>query len=152
VSIGNESKFDIASQITISAWVNIASIPAEWTAIVTKGDSAWRLSTEQAERRFHFALSANTWLNGQARVSANQWHHIVGVYDGNRMCTYIDGKLDVLKPWSQGIGSNDYSVYIGENAEQTGRFWHGLIDDVRIYNYALKEADIIALYEEDSGK
>ncbi len=152
VKIGNESKFDIAGQITVSAWVNIVSIPAEWTAIVTKGDSAWRFSTESADRRFHFAIGGSTWLNGQKRVSANEWHHIVGIYDGRRMRTYIDGKLDVSKSSNEGIRSNDYPVYIGENAEQTGRFWRGLIDDVRIYNYALKEADIIALYEEGAGK
>jgi len=68
------------------------------------------------------------------------------------MRAYVDGKLDVARPWNEGIESNDYPVYIGENAEQTGRFWHGLIDDVRIYNYALKEADIIALYNEDVRK
>jgi hypothetical protein len=152
VKIGNESSFDITGQITISAWVNINSVPAEWTAIVSKGDSAWRLSTEFAQNGFHFGVSGNTYLNGQARVSSNQWHHVVGVYDGSQMRTYIDGKLDVAKAWDQGIASNDYPVYIGGNAEQTGRFWHGLIDDVRIYNYALKEADIIALYNEGVRK
>jgi len=152
VRIDDESNFDITGQITISAWVNIASVPADWTAIVTKGDSAWRLSTEYADRRFHFAVSGSAWLNGQRSVSANQWHHIVGVYDGSQMHTYIDGELDAAKSWNQGIASNDYPVYIGENAEQTGRFWRGLIDDVRIYNYALKEADIIALYKNGAGK
>jgi len=152
VKIDNESKFDITSQITISAWVNITSVPAEWTAIVTKGDSAWRLSTEYANRGFHFAVSGSAWLNGQRSVSANQWHHVVGVYDGSQIRTYIDGELDVSRAWNEGISSNDYPVYIGGNAEQTGRFWHGLIDDVRIYNYALKEADIIALYNESVSK
>jgi len=152
VSIGNESIFDITSQITISAWVNITSVPADWTAIVTKGDSAWRISTEFANRRFHFAVSDSAWLNGQRSVIANEWHHVVGIYDGSKMRAYVDGKLDVARPWNEGIESNDYPVYIGENAEQTGRFWHGLIDDVRIYNYALKEADIIALYNEDVRK
>jgi hypothetical protein len=151
VKIDNKSKFDITGEITISAWVNIASVPAEWTAIVTKGDSAWRLSTESANRRFHFAVNSDTSLNGQAEVSANQWHHVVGVYDGSQMRMYVDGKLDAARPWNKGIGSNDWPVYIGENAERTGRFWNGLIDDVRIYNYALKEADIIALYK-SAGK
>jgi hypothetical protein len=151
VKIDNESKFDITGEITISAWVNIASVPAEWTAIVTKGDSAWRLSTESADRRFHFAVTSDTWLSGQAVVGANQWHHVVGVYDGSQMRIFVDGALDVSRPWDKGIGSNGYPVYIGENAEQTGRFWQGLIDDVRIYNYALGESDIIALYK-SAGK
>ncbi len=152
VQIENESSFDVTSQITISAWVNISSVPAEWTAIVTKGDSAWRLSTESAENGFHFAIGGDTLLNGQRRVGANEWHHVVGVYDGEQMLIYIDGKLDVSRPWDGGIESNDYPVCIGENAEQTGRFWHGLIDDVRIYNYALAKAEVEAIYNEGEQK
>jgi hypothetical protein len=149
VHIENESNFDIAGQITVSAWVNISSVPAEWAAIVTKGDSAWRLSTDAADRRFHFAINHNTWLNGQKVVSANEWHHIVGIYDGTQMRTFIDGAIDVSRLCQDSIGSNDYPVYIGENAEITGRCWDGLIDDVRIYSYALSEAEVADIY---SGK
>jgi len=148
VQIENESSFDITNQITVSAWVNISSVPTLWTAIVTKGDSAWRLSTEEADRRFHFAVSNNTWVNGQRSVEANEWHHVLGVYDGEQIRMYVDGKLDVSRPWNDRIGSNDYPVYIGENAETTGRYWDGLIDDVRIYNYALSKGEITALYDE----
>ena len=61
---------------------------------------------------------------------------------------YVDGRIDVSMPWDRGIETNDYPVFIGENAEQTGRFWNGLIDDVRIFNYALTEDEIAALSRE----
>jgi len=145
VELADESDFDIAGQITVSAWVNIRSVPSAWTAIITKGDSAWRLSTMEAERAFHFAVSGSTVLNGQTRVSADEWHHVVGIYDGKEIRIYVDGRVDVSMPWDRGIETNDYPVLIGENAGQTERFWHGLIDDVRIFNYALTEDEIAAL-------
>lgn len=145
VKIINERPFDTTSQITVAAWVNIASVNAEWTAIVTKGDSAWRLSTESSNPVFHFAVNSSTWLNAQKRVESGQWHHVAGVYDGKQMRIYIDGRMDASKPWDGGIEINNQPVYIGENAEQPGRFWHGLIDDVRVYNYALSESDIAGL-------
>ena len=40
------------TQTTIACWVNIHSVPAEWMSIVTKGDSAWRLSTHLKDRIF----------------------------------------------------------------------------------------------------
>jgi hypothetical protein len=58
---------------------------------------------------------------------------------------YVDGRVDASMPWKEGIATNDYPVYIGENAEQKGRCWNGLIDDVRIYNYALTEDEIVSL-------
>ncbi|MFZ0034456.1 MAG: sugar-binding protein [Sedimentisphaerales bacterium] len=145
VKIGNEPAFDITGQITISAWVNIMSIPQEWTGIVTKGDSAWRMSVEYAQNAFHFGIARDVYLNGKTNVTPGQWHHVLCVYDGQKMSTYIDGRLDVSKPQTGPIATNDYPVAIGENLELMGRCWHGLIDDVRIYNYALSMNEITAL-------
>ena len=64
----------------------------------------------------------------------------------------LDGKVDACKSWTGGIAVNDFDVLIGENAEQKGRFFDGLIDDVKIYNYALKESDIMALYNEGAKR
>ncbi len=147
VKIANESAFDITSQITISTWVNITSVPQEWTGIVTKGDTAWRLSTDFANNVFHFGLTREDYLNGRTTVSSGQWHHILCVYDGQKMSIYVDGKLDVSSPHQGAIGTNDYPVCIGENIELTGRCWHGLIDDVRIYNYALADKEIADIYK-----
>jgi hypothetical protein len=145
VKIDNEPAFDITGQITISAWVNIMSIPQEWTGIVTKGDSAWRMSVEYAQNAFHFGLSREVFLNGKTNVTPGQWHHVLCVYDGQKMSTYVDGRLDASKPYSGPIATNDFPVAIGENLELMGRCWHGLIDDVRIYNYALSTNEITAL-------
>jgi thiol-disulfide isomerase/thioredoxin len=145
VKIANEHAFDITNQITISAWVNITSVPQEWTGIVTKGDTAWRMSTSFAKNVFHFGVGPNDYLNGMTEVSAGQWHHVACVYDGKRMRIYVDGVLDVSIRQTGPIATNDFPVCIGENIELTGRCWHGLIDDVRIYNYALSENKIASL-------
>jgi hypothetical protein len=147
VKINNESAFDITDQITISAWVNIASVPQEWTGIVTKGDTAWRLSTDFANNVFHFGLGPEVYLNGRTTVSSGQWHHVLCVYDGRKMSIYVDGKPDVTRPYEDNIGTNNFPVYIGGNAELPGRCWHGLIDDVRVYSYALSKKDIETIYQ-----
>ena len=136
VQIESKSNFDITGQITISTWVNIKSVPQEWTAIVTKGDTAWRISTDFANNVFHFGLAANDFLNGKTRVSSGQWHHVLCVYDAKTMSIYVDGQLDISRPRTGTIGTNNFPVCIGENAEIKNRFFNGLIDDVRIYNYA----------------
>jgi hypothetical protein len=150
VQIADKSAFNIAGQITIACWANIRSVPTEYMAIVTKGDGSWRLSTAQKQRKFH--CSVNNYnsivLDGSTEVAANEWHHVAAVYNGDEVRIYVDGRLDAQKPWKGGIAANDFDVLIGENAEQKGRFFDGLIDDVRIYNYALKESDIMALFNE----
>jgi hypothetical protein len=150
VQIADESAFNITGQITIACWANIRSVPYEYTAIVTKGDDSWRLSTAQQQRKFHCSVNNynNIVLDGSAEVAANEWHHVAMVYNGDEIRIYVDGRLDAAKPWKGGIAANDFDVLIGDNAEQKGRFFDGLIDDVRIYNYALKESDIMAMFNE----
>jgi hypothetical protein len=95
---------------------------------------------------------ADEWgaTRGRTKVDDNRWHHAVGVYDGARIALYIDGKLDASAPASGPIAANDEPVLIGENSERPGRFWHGLLDEVRLYSYALSEDEITALYGEAS--
>jgi len=145
VDCGNDSVFDITDEITVAAWVNINIVDEDWQIIVAKGDSAWRLSTDQAEYRFHFAICGEPWENlvsGSTEVNSGEWHHVCGTYDGGMIRLYVDGVLDANKVCTDEIPTNSYNVYIGENSEATGRYWDGLIDDVAIFDHALNTDEI----------
>jgi len=156
VEIGRESDFDITEQITVSAWIKVNQFDKEWQAVIAKGDSAWRIQRNQDKGSLEFACSGlripsgAPWGNlfGDKSVRDGKWHHIAGVYDGSKMYIYIDGTVDASQTASGKINTNDEPVYFGENSENTGRYWDGLIDDVRIYNYALSKDEITALYNE----
>jgi len=146
--IGNESIFDFTDEITVAAWVNITTIPAQWTAVVTKGNSAWRLSTYRNERRFHFAVAGighgSSFVHGGTEVTTGEWHHVCGTYDGAYIRLYVDGVEDPEsgKAYSGRITTNDFDVCVGGNSERPGRCWHGMIDDARIYSYALSRQEL----------
>lgn len=151
IKIGHESSFDFREEITVAAWVNITKVPVEWTPIVTKGNSAWRLVTYRAERKFHFTVTGPSFsgsgIFGKTQVAPGEWHHVAGTYDGATIRLYVDSREEE-KPteYDAGLTANNCDVFIGGNSEKPERCWHGLIDDVRIYSYALSEAEIIALY------
>ncbi len=147
VDIPDEAAFDASKQITVACWVNIRNVPYAWAGIVTKGDASWRLSTVDRGRKAHFSITdwQKTFMNGKKDIPAGQWRHITAVYDGSQMRIYVDGLLDSALAWTGGILNNDQPVFIGENAELRGRYFDGLIDDVRIYDYALSDGEIAAL-------
>lgn len=156
VHVANESKFDCTSEVTVAAWIKVNRFDKEYQAIVTKGDSAWRIQRNQDKDSIEFACSGLKipsgspygGLYGAKSVNDGKWHHVAGVYNGEKMILYVDGEEDVSQPASGPIGTNNEPVYIGENVEMTGRFWNGLIDDVRVYNYGLSEGQIKALCNE----
>ena len=154
VIITNKHNFDITESITVSVWVKTEPVNDDWATIVGKGN-AWYLYSGFPEDNYHFQINNMTPSNPR-KYEAGQWHHVVGVYDSRnrgQIRTYIDGEFDVsrqaeeiIRP-STGINISDLPVCIGENLQYGGREWKGLIDDVRIYNYALNEDEISALYK-----
>jgi regulation of enolase protein 1 (concanavalin A-like superfamily) len=146
VDCGYDPIFDTANEMTLAAWVAIRSIPTAWACVVSKGEYSWRLSNENMERRFHFGITIwsapNPSLAGDTVVGLDEWHHVAGTYDGQNINIYLDGWLDGTVATSSPIGVNAANVLIGENPEAAGRNWDGLIDDVRIYNRVLSEAEI----------
>ena len=87
VELIDETPFDLSDAITVAAWACIDQIGAQWSPIVTKGNSAWRLSTVADQRRFHFAVTGPAqgphWVNGTQHVEFGEWHHLAGTYDGD---------------------------------------------------------------------
>jgi hypothetical protein len=154
VNCGADPLFDITEAITVGAWVNIRSLPDVWRAIITKGDSAWRLATRDTTSSFQFAIagSARGWpgADGATEVGFDSWHYVCGTYDKiNGISLYVDGVLDAVNPNLDGIDVDTWNVWIGANEEDQAwrpyRFFDGMIDEVVIYDRALTEEEILYL-------
>ena len=149
VDISKDPNFDIKNQITVSAWIKVSAFDREWQAIVAKGDRAWRLQRNWDKNTLEFACSGlvvpgTDWgqIYGTTDVNDGHWHHVAGVYDEEKLYLYIDGNLDASAEAPGTIRVNDEPVYIGENSQVPNRYWNGLIDNVRIYSYALSAEEI----------
>ncbi len=147
VDCGNDAIFDVTEELTIAVWVNLRSIPGDWRAIIAKGDDAWRLATNGAAQTMDFAWtgSSRNYMNvaSTTALSFNEWYHVCGVYsnaDGGRI--YVDGTDEAFVADTGGITTGTYPVYIGDNSQNTGRFWDGLIDDLQVYARALSPDEI----------
>ncbi len=155
VDCGADAAFDIGNQITVACWIKVNQFDREWQTIIAKGDDSWRISRSGATNQLHFACSGLTpsppWVNGNINVNNGKWHHAVGVYDGARMYLYVDGILDVSRDAHGMINTSTSPVYIGENAQKTGRYFKGLIDELTIFNHALNTDKIKQLYSKGTA-
>jgi hypothetical protein len=152
VDMGKDPAFDIKNQITVSAWIKVNTFDKDWQTIIAKGDRSWRLQRNWNNNTLEFACSGlvvpgSDWgpVYGNTDVNDGHWHHVAGVYDQQKICLYVDGSLDASATASGTIRVNEEPVYIGENSQMPNRFWNGMIDDVRIYNYALSAEEISAV-------
>jgi hypothetical protein len=109
------------------------------------------------------------WANitGSTDVTDGQWHHVAFVADGTtRVKIYLDGveetttysedhssgeESDFIAD-TQSISAYNHYLYIGARVRTSNdHFMDGQIDDVRIYNTALDQDDIDALYNYGYG-
>lgn len=86
-------------------------------------------------------------------LSINTWYHVVLTADGANANLYVNGSL-VQGPTSyaaqSGAGHMVGQITLG-SAYNITQFWDGKIDEVGIWNVALSQANITALYNSGAG-
>jgi biopolymer transport protein ExbB len=136
---GNEADFDFTAQLSVSAWIRVANLGPAYQAIVTKGDSSWRLHRADQTAFIGFgtntlALSQNS--AGDVPIDGGGWHHVAIVFGGSTKRIFVDGALDQADAIpSATINTNAFAVALGRNEESTtggDRNWNGDLDEVRI--------------------
>jgi hypothetical protein len=151
VDIGDDPIFKITDQITVACWIKVSQFTVDWQAIFTMGDDSWRLQRQTTTDNLCWACTGVTgtpgdwWLHGDVNVNDGEWHHTAGVYDGSKYYLYVDGELDASKDTSGTMSISSFPVFIGANAQQGGREFEGLIDDVRVYKRALMDTEILGV-------
>ena len=122
-----------------------------WMPIITKENSAWRISNNRDTTGMHFAFEDGSrgWqaANSATELNMDEWYHVCGVYDINIGAKiYINGVEDGSNPDTQGITQNTDIVAIGGKVDSGNyTYWYGGLDEVYIYNRALPKKGIMYL-------
>jgi hypothetical protein len=143
--------------VTISVWFNPTFTEGHQYLVYhgANGETAIGLTSNQIWMKGK--LTNGTWyfVLSTLTLQANNWYHALGIWEkGQLIQLYVNGELNVSSP------VNDLYLYDpGTNFLPSigvhSRFHHnppyqfgGKIDDVRIYDSALSEMEIKALYQE----
>jgi len=152
VNCGNDESLDITDAITIEAWIYPKNLVGEKTILRKEGQISFNIIPNDLCLWLH---KSGSWTKvvstgGFSSGDINKWYHIVATWDGNYPKLYVNGELKATG--SQYIGpldSSSYKDYIGVWTDESNwrYFFNGLIDEVRIYNRALTEAEIQNHYQ-----
>lgn len=152
VDCGNDPLFAMTEEMTLSGWVKANGPLKPWRTVIAKG-SGWKLQSWAGSIKFVCGINmpgdigVQSGVLGRTNLNDNRWHHITGVYDGRTATLYIDGRRDVSATTSGSIPANSFNVWIGADSQLSRHYWNGLIDEVRIYSYALTAEQVRGLYE-----
>jgi len=79
-------------------------------------------------------------------LSLNNWHHVVGTFNGSVQCLYIDGILEDISNWTNPVTITS-GFTLGKDMPNPSQHLNGIIDEVSIYNYALNANEILTHYQ-----
>lgn len=141
---------------SLSAWIKVDAFDTDWQTAVSRGDDSWRIARTYRDNdnrnamAFHVSgtvTNPNNGPSGTISVNDGNWHHVAGTYDGKVIRLYIDGVLDVTQPAIGPVNLSSNPIVLGGQIHnnEVRRLWKGLLDDVRVYNYGLSEAEVLAL-------
>ena len=91
---------------------------------------------------------------GDTILGTNTWYYVAGTYDGTNLTIFLNGSLDAAPVNVSGasmfsgttvlsVGARDANGSSGCNSSTTINNFAGTIDEVRIYNSAISQAQII---------
>ncbi|MFC6267395.1 LamG-like jellyroll fold domain-containing protein [Frigoriflavimonas asaccharolytica] len=133
---------------TVSIWYKVTGTSANNTLFVYgagSGESAYGVSFNTTNTWYNFAWNTSTSFSNAS--NDGQWHHLVTTFDSSKTTKmYVDGVLKntvVQNGWNTSTSGNVFWL-----AGQFGNSspFNGAVDDLKIYNYALTQAQVTALF------
>ncbi len=123
--------------------------------------SKWNDNTSSYQFDFQVYQDSKLWFQvqkssnvgvvarGTTLIDVNKWYHVAAVAETStsQLRVYVNGVLETLQAapgWDGTIRPQNMEMNIGRKVSGYD-YWNGAIDDVRIYNAALTQADITAL-------
>ena len=167
VLVPDSASLDLTDQFTLDAWINPSGLHSAGPTsgpLISKiggagGNNGYQLGIRgnNAEMFCEFNAAGEPWPTNAlivtlpSAIPMGQWSHVACVYDNADLKIYVDGVL----VGTQAIGAKSVvnsasNVRIGSN-DNNDHFFHGVIDEVEIFNRALTADEIRAIYNAGSA-
>lgn len=152
VNAGTNTDISNATEMTVSAWINIKQLHADYQAIVSDQWSKFYLGFSPNSRGLWWQLR-NPSSGGVGYITytlpnADQWYFVTGVAsEAGGTVLYVNGVRVASDATPFTLIKSSGNIIIG--ADSTGSaadYFNGFIDDVKIYPYARTAAQVLADY------
>ncbi len=176
VTVKSSPMLNPSQQISLCAWYYTTSFKGNGENILVGKETSFysgyqygisiignlysSVTGEVDKRQFVFYI---TTVNGIFQIVAGtdpksnfekyelyKWYFVVGTYDGQTTKLYINGELTIQMRANGNFRRFNSDINIGKTprySRPTFDFTPGRIDDVKIYNRALMQSEIIKLFE-----
>jgi hypothetical protein len=152
-SVPNNAALTITGDMTVAFWVYRTATTADWTRMVGKGSSftarnygVWTGPSNGYKilwQQYNTGGGSVLDLQGTTSMALNTWYHITCSISGTTAKVYVNGALEASGTRSGAPGTNTDPLTLAYAGIHT--YFAGRLDDVRVYNRALSDAEVALL-------
>jgi hypothetical protein len=160
------------SNLTLAAWIKTSNQGDTWRRIFDKcftngyslsiggGHTPGNKSQNRAVVEIGARDNHNKGGEGSDEpVTDGRWHHLVVTYNGTELILYVDGwPQQHVSRWEGRIPANSHDLTLGMDLVNPNPKFNevrasldGLMDDAMIYNRALSDDEVQALFKSQGG-
>ena len=157
IDCGSDSSLAFSSNFSVGAWIKSSSSSND-EAIISKvnssGTAGWNLNTTTfGGGRIRFWLNIGgtwypaDWASAGSVLTDDEWHFVVGTYDGETIRVYFDGELKASNTSPSGsVNESGTALKIGAERPTPQGFFNGKIANACAYSKTLSKKEIYDLY------
>jgi hypothetical protein len=153
VEVPHDASLTVDNEVTVMAWINtqryVGPTGDDWQGIMAKGSLRSYSLYTQVSGVLHFSTAGVGTLS-TSTLPLNEWVHVCAMVVGGGHQYYING--EDAGAGGSGIvlpGAADTATVRIGNARDANRQFLGMIDDVRIYDKALTQDEVIKAMQGD---
>lgn len=147
VSVAESPSLESTSQMTVSMWLLPSSNRNVDPRTISKLYS-WDVKLNGGSRAPQFS-AGGMYGTLNYSLALNRWQHLVFTFSSGVLKGYVNGKpvAFATNTFTAGftLPLQMYGLYLGTDPSRSTSY-KGYMDDVRIYNRALSDADVATLY------
>lgn len=155
-----------SSAVTVSLWMKRNGAQSSWSALLAKDHNNNSAPTYHSYALYFYDANDDqiVWHVGNAAgdqgvsssagsIPNGEWVHVIATYDpagsAPQQRLYLNGVLAASTTNTNPIVYNQTAagdLYLGDATPSSGVSFNGALDDVRIYNHGMGDADVAELY------
>lgn len=152
IRVENASLLNFQAGMTVSCWFKANALPEKETFLLSHGSwqNRWKISItpEKKVRLTVNTLTAISDLDLDVPVQTDSFYQLTATYDGALLALYLNGVLHTYKNLSGDIRTTTYPLLMGQMLPGQPEYnFKGVMDAVRIYDYALTPQAIQTQYQ-----
>lgn len=123
---------------TLMAWVNLASGYNADGVVVGQNNFQLKISNI---KRIQATVNGTT-VTFNTALNTNQWYHVAAIYSGGSVRLYLNGLQVATQALAGNIAADASLLTLGRNPIANNTFFKGKIDEVRVFNIGLTDAQL----------